>query len=126
MKFNPNLAILILALVIAFGMFALGALLNGERINRKNDRQRIKQVEARQDEINAKINNIYNTAVKRELEILDKVDSTYIILDELYTKKAITQKNYNKQKANIKKQKEAIKDLKRKLGREFIFNTKNK
>lgn len=123
MKMNPNLAILILALVIAFGMFALGALLNGERINRKNDRKRIKQIEARQQEINDRIDTIYVNAVKQELQVLERIKENYEILDDLYSKKTNAVNNYKSTKKEINQQTSEIKNLQKKLFREFIFKT---
>ena len=125
MKINYNL---IIFLVVGGGMFLIGALLNGERINRKHDRDRIKRIEANQKRINFKIDSLYLTAINKEEDILLKIDSTYMLLDELYANKILTQKKYHSYKKKVQHQKteisERIEELNR-LNREFIFKSKS-
>lgn len=121
MKINHNL---IIFLVVAVGMFIIGGVLNGERVNRKYDRDRIKRIEANQERINYKIDSLYATAIQHEREILKQIDSTYLILDQLYDQKVLSQQRYNNYKKIIRRQKnnldEKIEALNN-LGRPFIF-----
>ncbi|MEM9886469.1 MAG: hypothetical protein AAF849_11310 [Bacteroidota bacterium] len=100
---------LIQLLMVAVGMFAIGGLLNGERINRQYDRQRIRAIEAQQKIINVKVDSLYRTALAQEEAILKSIDSTYLLLDEIYEQKSYSYKRYAASKENITRQREKLK-----------------
>lgn len=118
MNINANL---ISTIVIALGMGIIGALFNGERINRKHDRKLIEAIEQKQKDAEFKIDSIYAHSVNRERALLQRIDSMYILLDQIYDQKVVTDRQYNQYKANISKQRKDIKKQWEQVGRPFVY-----
>ncbi|MEN0051715.1 MAG: hypothetical protein AAF806_31915 [Bacteroidota bacterium] len=106
---------LVQTIILAVGMFAIGGLLNGERINRRQERRQIKDIKIRQEIINAKVDSLHSSVMEQEKAILESIDSTYLILDEIYEQKAYSYQRYAENKQRIVRQREKFKATAKKM-----------
>ncbi len=92
----------------AFGvsLLMLGGFVGGEMSRRHETKQDIKEIQMQHKNILAHMDSVYQSAVQRELQVLEQVEVIYNSLNVLAAKEGKTREDINNVRKNIDKSKE--------------------